>query len=166
MKRIGTYRVCRRDSAAFPSLSTRSRPCARSETSNYSTLRTKSNGDFAAEWPNFSSELNPVAGLSHGDDMTRRGRVLLEFAAQLRDMCVHGPADDRRGVSPNFPHHLQPGDHRSPRSQECKQQIEFLRIQFNGLRCAAYGARSGVNFDEAETRHLPHISGARASRVS
>ena len=133
------------ENAVVPRGSTRWRPCTRSETSNHSALRTKSNGDFAAEWPNFSSELNPVAGLSHGDDMTRRGRVLLEFAAQLRDMCVHGPADDRRGVSPNFPHHLQPGDHRSPCSQERKQQIEFLRSQFDGLRCAAYGARSGVN---------------------
>ena len=91
------------------------------------------------------AELNPVAGLSRGDDVTNRGRALLGFCDSTPRHDAHGPADDRRGVSLDFPRHLQPGDHRSPRSQECKQQSEFLRGPFDGLRCAACGARSGVN---------------------
>ena len=91
------------------------------------------------------AELNPVAGLSRGDDVTNRGRALLGFCDSTPRHDAHGPADDRRGVSLDLPRHLQPGDHRSPRSQECKQQSEFFRGPFDGLRCAACGARSGVN---------------------
>ena len=50
------------------------------------------------------SGLDSIARLSHGDDMTGRSRILLKLTAQLRDMRIHGAADDRCGVSPNLPH--------------------------------------------------------------
>jgi len=38
-------------------------------------------GFCVAELPRLSSELDPVASLSHSDDVTRRGRIVLELSA-------------------------------------------------------------------------------------
>jgi hypothetical protein len=55
-------------------------------------------------------------------------------------MYVHGPADDR-GVSPDFPHHLQPGD----TALIARKSASFgaiRRFAMRGVRCAKRGQPS------------------------
>jgi hypothetical protein len=97
--------------------------------------------------------------------MAGNGRIVLEFAAELGDVCVDGPADDRGGVAPHFSHELEARDDGAAGAKKSEKQAEFLGSKLHAFRSAADRAGSDVDFDFAEVMNFTGLGRRVAGRL-
>src|SRR5437763_16865102 len=93
--------------------------------------------------------LQPVAGLADGENVPWSGRVPLEFAAQLRDVCIHGATEHRGAVRPHLGEQLHARRYGSTPLQQRQQQVELFRSEPDRAAVAHHSAGGGDDFDYA-----------------
>src|SRR5580765_5057816 len=100
--------------------------------------------------PRIGSGLQPVAGLARREDMARGLQVVLQLAAQLGAVRVHGARQHGGAVAPDLRQELDPRRDGAAAADQSDEQLVFLGSQRHRRAVAQHGARGAVHFDVAE----------------
>ena len=102
-------------------------------------------------WEKQSLELEPVSGFADGEEMVRIGRIILELASQLDDVCIHRACRYFAAMSPDLTQQIPAPNYTTAAVHQCNHQVVGFRREVDKLAVTVDATAGEVDFVGAET---------------